>query len=131
MRLEEFLAENTQIKALSKDEIIFRQGAQADAAYCVAEGKVEIYQEADGRTSSLAVLEAGQIFGEMALLRFDRYTLSAKAVEPSKLYVITPDVLQRQIEKTPPLVKAIVDMLVQRIHDVNEVLIDHDRVSQV
>ncbi len=131
MHLEKFLAQNTQSKIFAKGDIIFKQGTQADAAYYVAEGKVEIFQDVGARTSSLAILDAGQIFGEMALLRFDEYTLSAKAAAPTRLYVITPDILQRQIEGTPPLVKAIVDMLVERIHSVNEVLIDHDRVNQV
>jgi CRP-like cAMP-binding protein len=130
MRLEEFLADNTKIKNAAPDEIIFSQGAQAEAAYCIAEGKVEIFQHAGNRQATLATLEPGQIFGEMALLRFDKYTLSAKAVEPTKLHVITPELLQQQIRATHPLIKAIIDMLVERIHNINEVLIDIDRANR-
>ena len=133
MRLEDFLSENTTLKTVAKDDLIFSEGAQAEAAYYVIEGRVDIFKESETGASVMATLGAGDIFGEMALLRYDEYTLSARANEAGdvKLYVITPEVLQGVIREAHPLVKAILDMLVERVHDVNEVLIDIDQASHL
>ncbi len=126
MRLEEFLSENTQRKSFAKGEAFFAQGDQAGAAYYIIQGEVEIFQTLSGAESIMASLGPDEIFGEMALLRFDEYTLSAKAAVDTEVYIITPEVLQVQIRDTHPLVKAILDMLLDRIQNVNEVLTDLD-----
>ncbi len=129
MRLEDFLSDNTQKKSFAKGESFFTQGDQAEAAYYIIQGNVEIFQTLDGKESIMANLGPDEIFGEMALLRFDDYTLSARAAEDTEAYVITPEIMQAQIRDTHPLIKAILDMLLDRIHDVNEVLIDLDRAN--
>ncbi|MCC7305915.1 MAG: cyclic nucleotide-binding domain-containing protein [Alphaproteobacteria bacterium] len=129
MRLEDFLEKNTKIKTFEKGTPIFTEGKQADAAYYIIEGKVEIFQEVNGQPSVIADLGPGEIFGEMAILRFDKYTLSARAAEATKVHVITPEILQKEINATHPLIRAILDMLVDRIHTVNEILIDFDRAK--
>jgi CRP/FNR family cyclic AMP-dependent transcriptional regulator len=130
MRLDDFLNTNAAIKSFEKGQSVFAEGQEADAAYYIIEGQVEIFKDDGGRLSGLAMLGPGEIFGEMALLRFDKYTLSAKATAALKVHVITPEILQAQIRETHPLIKAILDMLMDRIRDVNEVLIDHDRVNR-
>ena len=129
MRLEEFLEQNTQKAHLSKGDVIFIQGDQAKSAYYVIRGKIEIFKTMDGKESIVAHLEADEIFGEMSLLRFDEYTLSARALEDTDVYLITPEVLQAQIRETHPLIKAILDMLLDRINDTNKVLIDLDKIN--
>lgn len=131
MRLDEFLKKNTQVKTFEKGQSIFGKGEEAAAAYYVIDGAVEIFQGEGEKPSVMAVLGADEIFGEMALLRFDKYTLSARAAAKTRLYVITPELLQEQIRATHPLIKAIIDMLVDRVHNANEILIDHDRLNRL
>lgn len=130
MRLEEFLADHTDVKEVKAGGDIFAKSERATAAYFIIEGAVEVYEPVDDGHSTMARLGPGEIFGEMALLRFDKYTLSAKAVEDTRLYVIPPEMLHEEIKSTHPLVKAILDMLLDRIHNVNEVLIDMDKVNR-
>lgn len=130
MRLEEFLAGQAEKKSFAKGAAIFSQGEQAKAAYYIISGVAEIFRDQDGQKSVLASLTTGEIFGEMALLRFDEYTLSARAIEDTQVYLITPAIMQQQIRSTPPLIKAVLDMLVDRIHETNQVLIDLDNISQ-
>ena len=130
MRLEDFLAENTEFKSFEKGSLVFSSGDQAEAAFYIIEGKVEVFQDLEEGDAVMATLGPDEIFGEMALLRFDEYTLSARAMEDTKAFVITPDLLQEQIRQTHPLIKAILDMLLDRIHNVNEVLIDIDRMNK-
>lgn len=129
MRLEEFLETNTKIKTFAAGEDIFAEGEQAGAAYYIIEGRVEIYKGPPGPESRMAELGPDEIFGEMALLRYDKYTLSARALEETKAYVILPEILHEQLRAAHPLVRALLDMLVERIHNVNEVLIDIDQVE--
>lgn len=127
MRLEDYLDQATETKSFNKGALIFAQGQEANAAYYIIEGEVEIFQP---DSAVLAKLGPGQIFGEMALLRFDSYTLSAQAASLLKVHVITPAMLQEQIRAAHPLVKAILDMLAERVRTVNEVLIDLETAKQ-
>ncbi len=130
MRLEEYLEKNTQILVFEKGQIIFGEGQEAAAAYYVIEGSVEIFQGKGASASVMAMLGPDEIFGEMALLRFDKYTLSARAAAKTRLYVIPPEMLHEQIRATHPLIKAIIDMLIDRVHGANEILIDHERLNR-
>ena len=63
------IAEVAQFLSVPKDKIIFNAGDQADAVFVVASGKVKIVVTTpDGKELILAMLGAGQVFGEMALL---------------------------------------------------------------
>jgi CRP/FNR family transcriptional regulator len=131
MRLEDFLSQNTQSRNFSKGDMVFAAGDQAEAAFCIESGRVEIFQGAGDDVSVLAVLGPGDIFGEMALLRFDEYTLSARATADTKAFVIAPELLQAQVRETPPLVRAILNALVDRIHGLNGLLIDIDKANKL
>ncbi len=126
MRIEDFLAENAEKKTFPEGRVIFEEGRQADCAYFITRGKVEIFKGPPAKNSVLAVLGPGEIFGEMALLRFDHYTLSARAAADTEVRIITPEMLQTQLRETHPLIRAILDRLVERIHEANAVLIDLD-----
>ncbi len=129
MRLEDYLEKSAARKNFRKGESVFEEGAQADAAYYIISGQVEIFKKS-GASGVVASLREGEIFGEMALLRFDRYTLSARAAEDTEVFVVTPAMLQEQVRATHPLIRAILGMLVERIHGVNEVLIDLDSTTR-
>lgn len=61
-------------------EVIFRQGYPGDHAYIIQQGKVEIYNEwPDGCIESIAILDEGQMFGEMALTDDAPRSASARA----------------------------------------------------
>ncbi len=49
-------------------EIIFRQGDLGDALYIILDGVAEVLIETDGQQSLIATLQAGDYFGEQALL---------------------------------------------------------------
>lgn len=130
MRLEDFLAQNLQTKSFQKGIKIFTKGDQADLAYFIIEGRIEIFEEYNSEETLVAILGPGDILGEMALLRFDEYTLSSRAAEDTKVHVITPDFLHEEVQKSSPLVKAILSILIDRLHDANETLINLEKVAR-
>jgi putative ABC transport system ATP-binding protein len=72
-------------------EVIFEQGDRADLVYVIEAGSVEIYRPgADGKEEQLAVLPAGQYFGELGpLLGFPR-SASARAAADVTLVAYGP-----------------------------------------
>lgn len=125
MSFEDFLAANAESRVFPAGSLIVAEGAQAEAAFVVREGSVTVFHKAgDGREAIVAKLGPGAIFGEMALLRYDSYTLSVRAEVESVLYVISPALLHDQIRQTPPLIRAILDMALDRVNETNEALID-------
>lgn len=138
MRLEEFLEQETELVRFAPGDTLIREGAQADAAYYIAEGAALVYRatqegkekKPESGDAVIARLKEGDIIGEMAILRFDSYTLSVRAEDEVKAYKITPDILHAQVRDTPPLVREILNLLVDRIFDVNETLIAIDRAEK-
>jgi CRP/FNR family transcriptional regulator, cyclic AMP receptor protein len=50
------------------EAVIFREGDAGDAIYAVASGRVRISRQVAGGEEAFAILSAGEIFGEMAIL---------------------------------------------------------------
>src|SRR5690606_38066242 len=48
--------------------VVVRQGELADAAYIIVEGRCEVTREDQGQTRVLRIMEAGEVFGETAIL---------------------------------------------------------------
>jgi NADH dehydrogenase len=62
-------------------EEIFRQGDLGDRIYIIVKGRAEVLREEDGRASVLSQLEAGEYFGEMALLNKTVRNATVRCVE--------------------------------------------------
>lgn len=70
-------------------EIIFRQGYPADNAYVVESGQVEIFKETPGASDErIAVLDAGQMFGEYGVLDDAPRSASARALTDVTLKIM-------------------------------------------
>ena len=55
-------------KSYPSEAVIFREGDAGDAIYVIARGRVRISRRISGGEEAFAVLSAGEIFGEMAIL---------------------------------------------------------------
>ena len=71
---------------------IFQYGDPGDKLFVIVEGKVRISREVSGLgEEALAVLGAGEVFGEMALLDESSRSADARAHERCRLLVIPKD----------------------------------------
>ena len=66
-------------------QLIFRQGESGSDVYVIRSGQVRLFIRADQTRQSLAVLRAGDFFGETALLKDSHRTCSAQAEEECEL----------------------------------------------
>jgi len=65
----EYLIDNSQFRNYSAGTVICREGEYGDAAFAIMDGAIEICINAEGHENlTLALLEEGNIFGEMAVL---------------------------------------------------------------
>jgi CRP-like cAMP-binding protein len=114
------------IRDFDSGQVIIRQGSEPYAAYLIQSGLVEISEEKDGVKVRLATLGPGQIFGEMALLGHEKKShVSATALEHTSLVVISSDTLEDKLKHTDPTIRAILSMLMQRLYQADDMLLDN------
>ncbi len=104
--------------------VIMRQGEAGNCAFLIQSGHVKVTTENAGRSVELARMGAGQIFGEMALVFEEPRTATVEALEDCNLIVITPQTLDDKLSKSDPTVRALVPMLMKRIIQANNVVMN-------
>ena len=76
-------------KSFTPGELIVREGETGDAAYMIVAGRCRAYRlAADGGEETLAVMEPGDAFGEMALILFEPRAASVVAVDAVTVLVL-------------------------------------------
>jgi len=109
-----------QFLSLPKDKIIFNAGDQADAVFVVASGKVKIVvTSADGKELILAMLGAGQVFGEMALLESSARSASVITETAVELLAINRDDFQRILGAEQSISHRLLAILSERLRRAN------------
>lgn len=98
------------------DKTIFDEGDEADAAYIIVRGEVEISK---GNNTIyprvLAVIGRGQIFGEMAL--FDNRPRMARVATKceTELICISRDEFKTRLKTMDPVMRNMMTYMVQRV----------------
>src|SRR5438132_12406886 len=72
--------------------MLFRQDDPGDEMFVIARGRVRLTITCEGHERELAVLQAGDFFGELSLLSGARRTATAVAVDDCDLLTIRRDV---------------------------------------
>ena len=67
---------------LKPGERVFREGDDADAAYIIESGSIEISKSVQDDNVVIGVIPPGEMFGEMALIDDQTRSGTARAVEP-------------------------------------------------
>jgi signal transduction histidine kinase len=132
----ELLHRSGQEKVYRDGETIFETGAPGDGVYLVQSGRVRIAaMVGDAGSRTLANVEPGDFFGEMAVL--DNEPRSANAIasgETKLLFLPREDVLQF-LERSPRAALNLVREFSRRMRDFNrkfvEEMLQADRMSMV
>jgi CRP/FNR family cyclic AMP-dependent transcriptional regulator len=104
---------------------IFGEGDTADELFVVKSGRVAIGRRSvDGRESLVALMEAGDLFGEMPLFDEGDRSASARALERSTLLGIPYEPVRRAIDDEPQLLWTVVSLLAQRLRTTDDALVD-------
>lgn len=110
---------------LSRSNVVFEEGADADACYVVVNGRVAIANKSfDGRESMFAIMERGDLFGEMGLFDGGGRSAEARALESSAVIRIPYTVLQSIWDARPELLWSVVQLLSSRLRSTDQALAD-------
>ncbi|HEY2379697.1 MAG TPA: cyclic nucleotide-binding domain-containing protein [Terriglobia bacterium] len=102
-------------------EVLFNKGDSGDCMYAILAGSVQIYlDDREGHKAVLGVLEAGDFFGEMALLDGDSRSASAAAITDCELFRLDRDAFLDLLATSPALRSQLLIDLAQRIRVTDE-----------
>lgn len=96
-------------------ETIFRQGDRGTDIYFIYSGSIGISRKNDGIEHELAILEEGEVFGEMAYLLNESRTATAIANTDSVLIVIMPDVFEELLQVNATFSRNVIQLLTDRL----------------
>jgi len=103
------------IKRFEAGETIFEEGSDADFAYMILSGQVDIVKRTERGLMRLAQLGKGEIFGEMGLVEEKPRSAAAIARHPVTLRVVDRtgflDLLRQDLDAALPIVRALFERL--------------------
>ncbi len=123
--LEE-LASASKIRLYQRGDVIFRKDDPGVTLFVIASGVVKIsVSSAEGEEIILAILTAGQFFGEMALFDDLPRSADAEALETTELMSVLRDDLLNLLERRPrAAIIQLLKVLGQRLRATDELLQD-------
>ncbi|MNG03122.1 Acetyltransferase Pat [compost metagenome] len=97
-------------------EMIVREGEEGNKFYIIVRGKFEIMKQlTDGDPTRVAVLQDGDHFGEIALLKDIPRTATVRALVPSILLSIRREAFTRLMNEHPSIRTTLEHILLSRI----------------
>ena len=101
---------------VEQGEIFYTPGDRSEALFMLKRGRVRLYKLApDGWEFTLAVVEAGTMFGEMALTAQRLREAYAEAMEPSDICVLKREDLERIVRGNPDVGLRMIRVLSERL----------------
>jgi len=87
------LLTKSSAQSIEAGEVICTEGEKADKVYLIVNGKVKVYKtDSEGHETGLAIIEKGNLFGEMALFDKGIRSASVMSIEPCQLYIFRGDI---------------------------------------
>ncbi|MFQ5597467.1 MAG: Crp/Fnr family transcriptional regulator [Nitrospiria bacterium] len=94
----------TRMESVRKKTPIFFPGDPSQQVYLLKEGRVKISRiSEEGREVTIALLEPGQIFGELEVLGDSPRDTLAEALDDSKICVVSKDIFLSMIRRKPAI----------------------------
>jgi CRP-like cAMP-binding protein len=112
---------------LSRGDVLFNEGDTPAAMYMVLSGRIAIAisnRAVDTRESMLALMESGDLFGELGLLDDGERSAAARAIEPSSVLEIPYAIVKEQLTSNPNMLWGVTKLLAARLRVMDEVLAD-------
>jgi CRP-like cAMP-binding protein len=99
-----------------KDEYIIEQGEESKDLFVVIAGTVAITQTFGTASGQVATLEAGKLFGEIALVAQGVRVASAIAGEGAKVFCFVQEDIERAMKAKPALTEHLRDLALKRLN---------------
>ena len=125
------LIELGQRLSLPAGEVLFRKGDAGRCMYAILAGQVQIYLEAgEGRSVVLRILDAGDFFGEMALLDGGARSAGALTLGQCELFVLERAAFLDLLTASPELLSRLFAGLTERLRATDERYLQEEIAKQ-
>lgn len=122
--LQGVIAASTE-RDLRRNDILFNEEDEPNELFVVVSGRIAMSNRSiDGRESVVALMEEGDLFGEMPLFDGGGRSTQGRALERSKVVVIPYEPVNALYRDNPKLLGGVVTMLARRIRVTNAALAD-------
>lgn len=120
------LAAAAVTRTLSRNDVLFEEGDEAFALYVVMAGRVAIVRRAgdSGRASVMALMENGDVFGEMGLFDGQGRSGQARALDACSVLEVPYPALRVALDANPTALWSVVALLAGRLRATDESLAD-------
>jgi CRP/FNR family cyclic AMP-dependent transcriptional regulator len=106
-------------RSFERNQLVLDQNVPARAIYIIEDGSVRVEQQDRDRTTPLAILGAGEFFGEMSFVAGAPTSARVTADEHTSLRIIDEPMIDSLIKKDPSfagrLYRSIAAILVERL----------------
>jgi len=119
------VAAGSSVRRLRRHDVVFEEGDLASELFLVQEGLIAIANKSsDGRESVVALMEPGDLFGEISLFDGLGRSAAARALEDSTVLAVQYDDVRRTFDADPTLLWRVVELLATRLRTTDEALAD-------
>jgi CRP-like cAMP-binding protein len=121
------VAASGKIRNLVRGDVLFEAGDEPDSIYVVLTGRIAIAlgnRPFDHRESVIALMEEGDLFGEMGMLDKSTRSAGARALETSTVLEIPYTSVLDQLNASTSLMWNVVRMLSRRLRAMDQALAD-------
>ena len=102
-------------KTYANGEIIVRQGESGDCMFAIQKGQIEVIRRGKDGEVRVAVLEEGEIFGEMAIFEREARSATVRALGEARVLTVDKKTFLRRVQEDPSLAFNLVRMMSRRI----------------
>jgi CRP/FNR family transcriptional regulator, cyclic AMP receptor protein len=121
----QLVANAAELRKLTRGDVLFAEHDDPDELYVTVRGRIAmVNRSVDGRESVVALMEDGDLFGEMPLFDHQSRSTDARALEASDVVAIPYEPLREIYQNDPRQLWRVVELLTNRIRVIDGVLAD-------
>jgi CRP/FNR family transcriptional regulator, cyclic AMP receptor protein len=107
-------------KKIPPGTVLFHEGDKGEDMFIIQSGRVKISKRIRGVEKTLATLEKGEFFGEMAILNDKPRSASAETIEASDMLVIDRKTFDTLLRSNVEIAIRFIKRLADRLREANE-----------
>jgi CRP/FNR family cyclic AMP-dependent transcriptional regulator len=121
------MAGTSKVRDLVRGDVLFEAGDDPDSIFVVLSGRIAIAignRPFDHRESVIALMDEGDLFGEMGMLDASPRSAGARALEASAVLEIPYSAVRAELDASSALMWNVIRMLSRRLRAMDQALAD-------
>ncbi|HLE56869.1 MAG TPA: cyclic nucleotide-binding domain-containing protein [Rhodothermia bacterium] len=114
-------------RVIRAGDVLFREGDIGDCMYVIQEGEAEVIRTEDGKDTRVAVMGAGDLFGEMAIIRHEKRSATVRALTDLTVLTIDKRTFLRRVQEDPSLAFTVLHLMSRRVYELDSELAELKR----